>query len=350
MEPSVFTPPDHFIRKGMLPMQRLKDWNRHSVKQVPDELVTHVQAQTLRLRVGNILPVGLFMLVFAGLIGISQLFLALALLKRVAAEFNQSAFPGFSLFMLLIAILFIGLAGLCCYLAYRTDYLGSNGDGLTTFDRKRRKIYQRMHLKLGKGEWDWDKLVPYVETRHQGSRINQALTLVEFDETNGQPVSYATVHVVAMLPDPLTDTYTFLSAFMDKGITSLPPVTLSAIPLPGWYQSSPPWFFGLPRPLAKSVWSFFIAALVWPVVAWSRFIRRFLPYNQWPKAQLAQWAVDDQSATNEEQQWLQQNIKPPEPVPTAARIAFGLAVIVTAPLWWMLLSGYVTGLIEMVAK
>jgi hypothetical protein len=350
MEPSVFTPPDHFIRKGMLPMQRLKDWNRHSVKQVPEELVTHVQAQTLRLRVGNILPVGLASLFFIGLVGSTLPFFILALSQRIVREAVQDGLSVSFFIMGLVAFGFLGLFCLCIYLAYRMDYLGATGDGLTTFDRKRRKVYQRLSTKFAKGEWDWDKLVPYVETRHQGSRINQALTLVEFDEATGEPASYATVQVVAMLPDPLTDTYTFLSAFMDKGITSLPPVTLSAIPLPGWYQSSPPWFFGLSRALAKSVWSFFIAALVWPVVAWSRFIRRFLPYNQWPKAQLAQWQADDQNASSEEQQWLQQNIKPPEPVPTAARIAFGLAVIVTAPLWWMLLSGYVTGLIKMVVK
>jgi hypothetical protein len=346
MRPSVFTPPEHFIRKGMLPMQRLKDWNRHTVKQVPDELVTHVQAQTLRFRVGNILPVGLWTLFTFGLI-----FPILGSGMIVGIKIGLSADSALTLALIVFSCM-VGIAtiAVALYLPYHADYLGSNGDGLTTFDRKRRKVYQRLPKKLGKGEWDWDKLVPYVEKRHQGTRINNALTLVEFDETTGEPISYATVQVVAMLPDPLTDTYTFLTAFMDKGVTSLPPVTLSAIPLPGWYQSSPPWLFGLPRPLAKSIWSFFVAAMVWPVVAWSRFIRRFLPYNQWPKAQLAQWAADDQSATNDEQQWLQQNVKPPEPVPTAARIAFGLAVIATAPLWWMLLSGYVTGLMKMVIK
>ena len=346
IEPSLFTPPEHFIRKGMLPMQRLNDWNQHEIKHVPEELVTHVHAQTLRLRVGNVLPVGLWTLFVIGLI-----FPILGAGVLLASKIGLSADTALTLALSTFAGL-VGIATMCVafYLPYYSDYLGSNGDGLTTLDRKRRKLYQRIPLKLSKGQWDWDKLFPYIETRHQGTRINQALTLVEFDEATGQPVGYATVQVVAMSPEPLKHTFAFLSAFMNKGVTGLPPVPLSPIPLPGWYQSSPPWFFGLPRPLAKSVWSFFIAAVTWPVIAWSRFIRRFLPYNQWPKTQLAQWAADDQTETVEEQQWLQKNVKPPEAVPATARVAFGLAVIVTAPLWLMLVSSYVAGLIKMVVK
>ena len=330
-------------------MQRLKDWNQHEIKHVPDELVTHVQAQTLRLRVGNILPVGLASLLFIGGALPLALFGSTFALK-LGIDFANEARVLMFLMSAILLLINLGLIFFVVYLPYRMDYLGAIGDGLTTFDRKRRKVYQRLSTKYAKGQWDWDKLFPYIETRHQGTRINQALTLVEFDETTGQPVSYATVQVVAMSPEPLKHTFAFLAAFMNKGVTSLPPVTLSPIPLPGWYESSPPWFFGLPRPLAKSVWSFFIAAVTWPVIAWSRFIRRFLPYNQWPKAQLAQWAADDQTATVEEQQWVRQNVKSPEAVPAAARIAFGLAVIVTAPLWWMLMLGYVAGLIKMVVK
>lgn len=332
-----FTPPDEFIRKGMLPMRRIKDWPRE-VKTVPEELVIDVKATSLELRVGNVLPSG-----FASLFFICTLPLMFSLGWlgiRMLVDLVQTEPLWLSAMMAVALAVFLPFFALFGWVVYLYDFKGGLGDILTVFDRKNRKVYQRVSKKLAKGEWDWDKLVPYVEERNSLSAVVYALTFVEFNEATGQPVSYVSATVVGKLDE----TYAFLREFMENGVSKLPPITLSAVPLPGWYIYTPPWFFELPVEWAKTVWATIFALFGWPAYVWSWCIRRFQPYNHWPAERVAQWQADAADATPQEKQWIADNVEPPPKVPLAARIGFALAVIVSSPVWWSILTGYVAGL------
>ena len=342
-QPQGFEPPERFTRKGMIPMLRVKQgpWQ---AEEAPAELVTRMGAANMEFRVGNIVPTGTFSLfaLFLGSFGVAFLFF---LGRLIAHDVGDNL-----LLTVMMAVMMLVGGGvvllLLPYLVINFDYKGAVGDGLTVFDRKRRKVYQRAHSSLTKGKFDWDRLVPYIETRHRGSAINYALTYVEFNESTGEPTGFATVEVQGINEQPLLNTCAYIAGFMENGIVRQPPTQLSPRPFPGWYRYMPAWCFGLPAAWARSVWAFLFALFSWPVIVWSRLVRRIQPYNQWPKAQLQGWQVDNANPTPEEAQWLQANLTPPPKLPWMAYVAFVAAMLVSAPLWWKLLHGYIGILVK----
>lgn len=319
------------------------DWPRLP-RQAPESLVVRMSGSVLELGVGNTLPVGLFSALF--LIGLFPFVATFALW----VVFNMTGLAlmdeGWAFVVMgnLLAIAALGLTLTVPYLAYRFDFGGRAGDGLTIFNRKTRQVHQRVSKRDSKGQWNWDDLHPYIETRNSVSRVNQALTLVEMDRNLQKCESLVTVEVQGMSKEPLFHTYAFIKEFMDNGVSNLPPFRLTALPEPGWYVHMPPWFLWLPRSLAKAVWAFIFLLFTWPIIVWSRLLRRVLPYSRWPTAFEAELQAANADATPAEQAWLAANLQPPEPLPLVARIAFVAAVVVSAPVWWGIAQGYAEGL------
>jgi hypothetical protein len=237
-----------------------------------------------------------------------------------------------------------GLVALVLVAIYRLDVQGGLGDSLTVFDRRTQKVYQRVSKKLSKGEWIWGRLHPYIENRNAISRVNQALTLVELDDSMQTIQSSVTVEVSGMSPQPLVHTYAYLKEFMDHGVTNLPPVQLAGVPEPAWYSSMPPWFLWLPRPAAKSIWAFALLLFVWPIVVWSRVVRHVLPYGHWPADFERQLNLSAAEGTLAERAWLAANVTPAQRPPAIAYLAFAAAIVVSAPAWWWIIKGYAEGL------
>jgi hypothetical protein len=338
-------PPDMLQRPGIAtpPMTRLSDWPRLP-EQTPVELIVRCTANMLELRVGNILPVGIWSLLF----GVCFLpFLVTASVKMLGS-FTTRWLPGDGFFMLLLTIVPTivapGLVALIVFMIYRIDIQGGLGDALTVFDRNSRKVRQRASKKLSKGEWNWDDLHPYIENRNAISRVNQVLTLVELDESMQKIQSSVTVEASGMSPQPLFHTYSFLREFMEHGVANLPPVKLAGVPEPAWYSSMPPWFFWLPRPVAKSIWAFALLLFVWPIVVWSRIVRRVLPYSRWPAEFERKLKASEADGTPAEKAWLAANVTPAQRPPVMAYAAFAAAVVVSAPGWWWIVQGYAAGL------
>jgi hypothetical protein len=337
--------PDMLVRPGiaMPPLTRLSDWPRLP-EVAPSELIVRVTADFVELRVGNVLPVGIWSFLF----GICFLpFLVRLCLDSWIPLLDGTQTQegiGYVFLGLIPALGSLGLIVLIAVLVYRFDIQGGVGDGFTVLKRSSRKVYQRVSKKLSKGEWNWDDLHPYIENRNAISRANQVLTLVELDESMQKIESSVTVEVTGMSAQPLISTYSFLKEFMEHGVTNLPPVKLAGVPEPAWYSSMPPWFFWLPRPLAKSVWAFLLLLFVWPIVVWSRVIRHILPYSRWPADFDQKLKANAQEGTPTEKAWLAANVAPAQRPPLIAYFAFVAAVVVSAPVWWWIVKGYVTGL------
>ena len=337
--------PDLLSRPGiaMPPMTRLSDWPRLP-KQAPVELIVRVTVDLVELRVGNVLPVGIWSFLF----GICFLPFLVSASAKLALTVGTRWQSGDGLLMLALVMLptavFPMLVVAIGYMIYRFDIQGGVSDGLTVVERSTRKVYQRVSKKLSKGEWNWDDLHPYVENRNSISRINQVLTLVELDAGMQKIQSSVTVEVTGMSPEPLLHTYSFLKEFMDHGVINLPPVKLAGLPEPAWYTSMPPWFFWLPRPVAKSIWAFALLLFVWPIVVWSRIIRHVLPYSRWPAEFERQLKAGEADGTPEEKAWLAANVAPAQRPPFVAYVAFAAAVVVSAPVWWSIVKGYAAGL------
>lgn len=338
-------PPETLQNTGvaMPVMTRMAEWPRLP-EQAPTELIVRCNASLLELRVGSVLPVGIWSFLF----GVCFL----PFLVRLCVDSWIPLFDGtqmregvlYVLLGLVPALGSLGLIALILVLIYRFDIQGSVGDGLTVFDRSTRKIYQRASKKLSKGEWSWDDLHPYIENRNAISRVNQVLTLVELDEGMQKIQSSVTVEVGGMSPQPLFHTYSFLKEFMEHGVNNLPPVKLAAVPEPAWYSSMPPWFFWLPRSVAKSIWAFMLLLFVWPVVVWSRVIRRVLPYSRWPADFERKLKASEAEGTPAERAWLAANVTPALRPPAIAYFAFAAAVVVSAPVWWWIVKSYAMGL------
>lgn len=338
--PDRVSPPEMLKRPQLAGayLERMHAWPP-SPDRTPEALVTRVTADVMEFRVGNIMPVGFFSLFFVvGFLPFGWVF-ASNMMPAVSNLYRQGML-GYASVVGLTVLGVIALTGMTAFLAYRTDIQGATADLLTLFDRQERKVYQRVHKRIAKGVWAWDALVPYVETRNALSRVNQALTLVEFEDADVSRPSFVTVQMAGLSKEPLFHTHSFIHAFMDRGVTALPPLRLTALPEPGWYTSMPPWFLGLPRPLAKSFWAFVFLLFVWPLIAWSRLLRSVLPYSRWPAELEAKLEQRSTKAGDAESAWLAKRCQPAEPLPVSARIAFAAAVVVSAPVWWQLLSEY----------
>jgi len=224
-----FNPPDTFIRKGSIPMRRLRagPWQ---AEVAPAELVTRLGAANMEFRVGNIVPNGSFTLFLVVMTLV--LYLPLSGLASVGIDTvmgNAMLAMGVLLLLALEGFVYVSAARF----AYAVDWKA--GDSLTVFDRKRRKVHQRMHPSVSQGEFDWDRLVPYIEERHRGAAINYALTYVEFDPSSGKPIGFVTVEMQGNDEQPLLNTCSYIAGFMENGITQQPRTQLSSRPLPGWY-------------------------------------------------------------------------------------------------------------------
>jgi hypothetical protein len=339
------TPPK-VLRKPELAashLERMLGWPRLPQRE-PESLVVRISSGAIEFKVGSVLPSGLFSFligvcflpfIFTFVVWITRNMTGMALIEEgwfFVFLGNLLSLCGFAL---VIAVL---------YLSYRFDVQGAAGELLTVFLRADRQVHQRLPVQHSKGHWSWDDLHPYIETRNAVSSVNQALTLVEFDKDLKNALSFVTVQVGGMSKEPLFHTYSFLKEFMDHGVTNLPPFCLTALPEPGWYTSMPPWLLWLPRSLAKSIWAFFFLLFVWPVVVWSRLLRRVLPYSRWPAEFEAKLKACEAEGTLADKAWLAANLKPPEPLPLLARVAFAAAVVVSAPVWWWIVKGYAAGL------
>jgi hypothetical protein len=337
-------PPEMLQRSGvaMPVMTRMADWPRLP-EQAPSELVVRVSAKFVELRVGNVLPTG----IWSFLLGVWFA----PMVATFAAWGFKAAFrvsPGSQEWvaggMFAVALLQASLLVVIAYLIYRAEIQGAASDILTLLDHRTGKVYQRLSKKLSKGEWNWDDLHPYIENRNAISRVNQVLTLVELDEGMQKIEGSLTVEVTGMSPEPLFHTYSFLKEFMEHGVTNLPPVKLAGMPEPAWYSSMPPWFFWLPRPVAKSIWAFALLLFVWPIVVWSRIVRRVLPYSRWPAEFERKLKASEADGTPAEKAWLAANVTPAQRPPVMAYAAFAAAVVVSAPGWWWIVQGYAAGL------
>ena len=341
-------PPDMLAPMGIgsSVLERMKDWPRLPTS-APDDLVIRCSANYLELRVNNILPIGIFGFIFG--LWFSP-FVAVFGFWGVTTALSSG--PDIEMWTVLIllgaSLLFFALFVFLWYMVFWLDVKGGAGDNLTIFDRKSRKVYQRLPKKLAKGEWNWDVLHPYTDRRNSGTRVNEALLLVELDAEFKKAESLVNVHVVGMSKEPLFHTYSFIKEFMEHGVTNLPPFRLTDRQEPAWYTSMPPWFFWLPRQLAKSIWAFALLLFVWPVVVWARLMRLVLPYSRWPAEFEAQLRADAEVGTPAEKAWLEHNLKPPQPLPITARFAFALAVVVSAPWWWIAVSYYVRSVAKFV--
>ena len=327
-------------------LERMRDWPKVPARS-PNSLVRRLSPHLLELRVGNAFPVGIATLIFiVFFLPFSGWVVPKGLSRDLVAAIGKGSIgysAGYAILLLVTLVVVVVMA----MVAYRVDFQGAGGDGLTLFDRRERKVYQRVHRRVSKEVYSWDGLHPYTETRNAISRVNQALTLVEFDAVHRTPLAFVTVEIVGMSKEPLADTYSFIHAFMESGIENLPPMRLVASPDPGWYTNAPSWFFGLPRPLAKSVWSFALLLFIWPVVTWSRLLRMVLPFSKWPAAIEAKIAADSAAATAEQTASLAQLCTPPERPPMVARVAFVTAIAVSAPVWWSFASAYAGKLVAM---
>lgn len=334
-------PPEALQRPGVAApvLRRMRDWPQvpaHS----PVSLVRRLSPHLLELRVGNVFPVGIPTLIFiVFFLPFSGWVVPKGLARDLVAAIGKGS-VGYSVGNAILLLVALATALVMALFAYRADFQGAAGDGLTLFDRRDRKVYQRVHGNLVEGTLDWDGLHPYIETRNAISRVNQALTLVEFESGREQPRAFVTVEIVGTSEEPLIETHAFIHAFMERGIEVLPPVRLVASPDPGWYTNAPSWLLGLPRPLAKSVWSFAVLLFIWPVVVWSRLLRLVLPFSTWPAAIEAEIAADVAAATPAEAAWLAQHCTPAERPPWIARAAFVAAVAVSGPVWWAVVSAY----------
>jgi hypothetical protein len=339
------SPPEHLIRGkfGGAPLERIRAWPRLPNRE-PDQLIVRCTATVLELRTQNLLPIGFWSFFFGFWMLPFCLFGMLPLQFVMLSDAVKNGPFWIAGVATLMGIVVVALLGFMVWTIYKIDIHGGAGYMLVVIDRKRRKVHWRTSKKVAKGEWNWNELYPYIETRNVGSRINMGLMLVEFDPKLQTAQSYINLQTLGMSPEPLLHTYSFLHEFMEAGVCNLPPFALSAHPRPGWYAMAPPWLLWLPRRVAKSIWAFIGLPLYWPIVVWSRLVGRVLPFNRWPDSFEAQIQADAAEATPAERQWLQQNLKPPESLPLLARIGFALAVVISAPVWWWIASSFYSSL------
>jgi hypothetical protein len=343
------TPPEALAQPGVgvSILQRVSDWPRRA-ESAPEGLIVRCTANFLELKVNNVLPVGWFSFLF----GLWVMPMVAVFAFHATASLGKRWHPGDGVFMLVLAlapcVLLPMLFFLLLWAIYLLDVKGGAGENLTVLDRASRTIYARLPKKLSKGEWNWDDLHPYTDRRNAISRVNEVLLLVELDAAMQKMQSSVQVEIGGMHREPLLHTYAFVKEFMDNGVCNLPPFQLTAKPEPAWYTNMPPWFFWLPRRLAKSIWAFAFLLFTWPIVVWARLLRRVLPYSRWPAEFEAKLKADEGQGTPAEKAWLASNVQPPESLPWMARVAFMAAVLVSAPYWWAAVRYYVGSLAKFV--